>query len=159
MIAEWNEKGINYRKERGMSELNELIERCKQAQGRDPWLNRDIEVALGRGRDCDDTTRQKDAYAMPLHRDDYYVPPEYTRSFDAALQLMPCPMHINLKPIDPPDWGPHIKWVVDLVRLDECDPIQGWLGFGANPALALTGAFLLSIRAKRRRDAKATGAG
>jgi hypothetical protein len=104
-----------------MTELRELICRAEMANGRDPWLNRDIEVALGRGRDCDASLRQKDAYAMPLHRNDYYVPPEYTRSFDAALTLLPRDMHINLHPFVDTERGKR-RWCVGLVRLKDDDP-------------------------------------
>jgi hypothetical protein len=125
-----------------MTELRELIYRAEIARGRDPWLNRDIEVALGRGRDCDNSTRQKDAYAMPLHRIDYYVPPEYTRSFDAALTLLPRDMHINLHPFADSNRDGKRRWCVGLVRLEEDDPPQGWQGYGDNPALALVAAAL-----------------
>lgn len=130
-----------------MDYLIDLIARCEQAQGRDPWLNRDIEVAIGRGRNCDNPTRQKDTYAMPLHRDDYYIPPNYTTSFDTAITLLPRDMAINLLPYVDKDRGR--RWQVGLVRLEDEDPPQGWQGYGASPALALCAAALRS----RRRDA------
>jgi MYXO-CTERM domain-containing protein len=132
--------------------LIDLIERSERARGRDPWLNRDIEVALGRGRNCDNEMRQRDAYAMPLHRDDYYVAPAYTTSFDAALTLLPRDMMVSLHPFEKDG---ERRWNVGLVRLEDDDPPQGWQGYGAAPALALCAAALRS----RRRDALHEGRG
>ena len=130
--------------------LRDLVDRCGTSRGRDPWLNRDIEVAVGRGRDCDDSVRQKDAYAMPLHRSDYYVPPNYSTSLDAAyslMKLLPKPVAVYLRPItEPPAEGLEFyPWNVALTRLEDEDRPQGWNGWAHTPALALCQALLRAV--------------
>lgn len=128
-----------------------LAHKADQATGRDPWLNRDIEVAVGRGRDCDDSTRQKDAYAMPLNRHDYYVAPSYSTSLDAALSLMDllsAPARVLLTPLIDNPHG-HL-WNVGLLRIEDGDPAMGWQGWGSSPAAALCGALLRALARQAR---------
>ena len=114
-----------------------LANRCEMVKGRDPWLNRDIEIALGNARRCDNLSRHTDAYVMPLHRHDYLVPPSYSSSVDAAMRLRPTDWHIELR-------GVNDSWHVTMNETANLTTGKAF-GFAATPALALSAAALRAI--------------